>query len=190
MNDDAELMLRVKAGDDSAFEILVNRHKRRVINTVHRFLGRTDEAEDLAQDVFLNIYRSAARYEPQAKFTTYLYRIVVNRCINHARRGKIARFFGLESPGSERHPGAVTLEPVSTAPGPEQEAERRQTAETVNRAVLALPERQRLAVILRHYLGMDYAEIGATLSLSLPAVKSILHRGMATLRVNLKGLGS
>lgn len=186
LDSDAELMLRVKAGDIAAFESLVRRHQKRVINTVHRFLGRTEDAEDIAQDVFLGLYRSASRYEPTAKFTTYLYRLVANRCIDHSRRGRILRLLGFGAPGGEAEPGRAPVEPASTGPTPAQEALRKETAERVNRAVLALPARQRMAVLLRHYLGMDYGEVGTTLAMSSSAVKSVLHRAMEALRASLK----
>ncbi len=180
---DAELMLRVKDGDDAAFELLMTRHRTRVINTVYRFLGSTDEAEDLAQEVFLSLYRSAARYEPRAKFTTFLYRLVANRCINHSRRRKILQFFGF---GHGRL--SNTTEPTDRRASPAETAEQRQTAGQVNRAIQALPERQRLAIILRHYHGMDYSEIAATLNMTMPSVKSVLHRATLALRDKLRNL--
>jgi RNA polymerase sigma-70 factor (ECF subfamily) len=188
IDNDAELMLRVKDGDEAAFELLVHKHQKRVINTVYRFLGSTGEAEDLAQDVFLSLYRAAPRYEPRARFTTFLYRLVANRCINHARRRKVLRFLRLSSPQSRAEIGAVRLDPVDPAARPEELAERRQLAGTVTRALAALPERQRLAIILRHYQEMSYEEISTVLSLSVSSVKSSLHRARLALRDALQGV--
>jgi RNA polymerase sigma-70 factor (ECF subfamily) len=186
MSDDVKLMLRLKDGDESAFETLVERHRTRVINTAYRFTGQRDVAEDLAQDVFISLYRAAPRYEPRAKFTTYLYRIVANRCFNHNRRRKLARFFSLDSNpyGEEGAPSA--FQPVDQRATPEQESAHSELTEQIDAALAKLPERQRLAVVLRHYKGLSYAEIGESLSQPISAVKSLLHRGMMGLRVSLK----
>ncbi len=182
---DNDLMLRFKAGDEAAFEVLVVKHKLRVLNTIYRFIGRQDGAEDLAQEVFLSLYRAACRYQPRAKFTTYLYRIVANKCFNYVRRRRLVKFLSLDfSPAnSERN---YVLDPVDPRSNPEQQSEQRELAKEIKDALHSLPVRQRLVVVMKHYNGFSYLEISEALSLPLPAVKSLLHRAMMSLRVKLK----
>ncbi len=182
---DKNLMLRLKAGDESAFEELVAKHRKRVLNTIYRFIGRRDGAEDLAQEVFLSLYRAASRYQPRAEFTTYLYRIVANKCFNYSRRRRLVKFLSLDfSPAnSERN---YVLDPADLRSNPEQQSEQWEVAREIKDALHSLPMRQRLVVVLRHYNGLSYAEIGKALSLPLSAVKSLLHRAMMSLRGKLK----
>ncbi len=186
--EDLALMLRLKRGDDAAFEELVNKHKKRVLNTIYRFIGKRDDAEDLAQDVFIALYRAAPRYEPRAKFTTYLYRIIANRCFNYSRREKLARFLSLEElPFLRRGGKLLPREPADTRPDPEAESGGKELAAEMAAALALLPERQRLAVVMRYYSDLSYEEISQSLGIRLPAVKSLLHRGVVSLRAKLKG---
>jgi RNA polymerase sigma-70 factor (ECF subfamily) len=181
---DFALMERIGAGDHAAFKELVETHQDAVIGTVAKMLGNPSEAEDIAQQVFLRIWRNAKRYRPDAKFTTYLYTITRNLVFNETRRRSRKKEIPLDSgdpsdshhePGDDSHrqPDASLLE-----------AELRIA---VDKAIASLPETQRLAVILRRYEDLSYEEIAEVLELSVSAVKSQLFRARSSLREALAG---
>ena len=185
---DVALMLRIKAGDEDAFRELIERHQRAVISVIYRALGDAWESEDLAQRVFIQVFRSARRYQPTAKFTTWLYTITHNAIRNeYRRRARHAAesFDALTQPGETGEPGAQLADPQAIDPG--QLVIERELQEQIQTAVQLLPETQRTAVILCRFEGLPYEEIATVLNCSVSAVKSLLHRARETLKEKLRG---
>lgn len=183
---DAEVMLRVKEGDESAFDYLVQKYRRAMVNFMYRMAHNPAAAEDLAQEVFLRVYRSRQGYEANAKFTTWLYRIATNLAMNYVRDTRRERPENMVSlDGPQEDPGQA-LEVPDARPTAEETMARRQRLQAVRQRVQALPERQRLAVVMHKYQQMDYREIAEVLKLSESAIKSLLFRAYETLRVQLK----
>jgi RNA polymerase sigma-70 factor (ECF subfamily) len=183
---DAEIMLRVKAGDQSAFEYLVQKYRRPMLSFMYRMARNAAAAEDLAQEVFLRVYRSRENYEASAKFTTWLYRIATNLAVNHARDTRHERpevQVSLDEPGEE---SGTTLELPDASLNAEQAMVVRERMMAIRRKVEALPEQQRLAVIMHKYQQMDYKQIAEVLKKSESATKSLLFRAYETLREQLK----
>ena len=183
---DAEVMLRVKAGDQPAFDYLVQKYRRPLVSFMYRMARNTAVAEDLAQEVFLRVYRSRATYEASAKFTTWLYRIATNLAVNHARDTRHERpevTVSLDEPDEET---GTTLDVADGAVSAEEAHVRRERMAAIRGKVEALPERQRLAVIMHKYQQMDYKQIADVLKLSESATKSLLFRAYETLREQLK----
>jgi RNA polymerase sigma-70 factor (ECF subfamily) len=185
---DVALMLRVRDGDTDAFRVLVERHQRAVINTIHRAIGDAWEAEDLAQRVFLQVYRSAKRYEPTAKFTTWLFTITRNTILNEHRRRSRHAAESLEALQNPADPERVGWQATDTSmPDPAREAVESELKEKIMEAVQELPEAQRTAVILCRYEGLSYEEIAEVLGCTVSATKSLLHRARRTLKEKLRG---
>ena len=183
---DAEVMLRAKAGDQSAFEYLVQKYRRPIVSFMFRMARNAAAAEDLAQEVFLRVYRSRENYEASAKFTTWLYRIATNLAVNHARDTRHERpemQVNLDEPGEE---SGTTLEVPDTSLTAEQQMVRRERMLAIRMKVEALPEQQKLAVIMHKYQQMDYKQIAEVLKKSESATKSLLFRAYETLREQLK----
>ena len=183
---DADVMLRVKAGDDTAFAYLVQKYRRPMVNFMYRMSHNSAAAEDLAQEVFLRVYRSREGYEPSAKFTTWLYRIATNLAVNHARDTRHERpeaMVSLDEPDEE---SGTTMDVADSSLTAEQAILRRERMEAIRQKVQALPERQRLAVIMHKYQQFDYKQIAEVLKLSESATKSLLFRAYETLREQLK----
>ncbi|MGA2745220.1 MAG: sigma-70 family RNA polymerase sigma factor [Candidatus Sulfotelmatobacter sp.] len=183
---DAEIMLRAKAGDQSAFDYLVQKYRRPMVSFMYRMARNAAAAEDLAQEVFLRVYRSRASYEASAKFTTWLYRIATNLAVNHARDTRHERpevQVSLDEPNEE---SGATLELPDAGLTAEQVMVRRERMQAIRGKVEALPEQQRLAVIMHKYQQMDYKEIAQVLKKSESATKSLLFRAYETLRDQLK----
>jgi RNA polymerase sigma-70 factor, ECF subfamily len=184
--DDAHVMLRVRDGDDNAFDYLVQRYRRPMVSFMYRMVHNGAIAEELAQEVFLRVYRSRASYSADAKFTTWLYRIATNLAMNHARDTKHDR---PEEKASLDEVNAETGQAMDLAderPNIEQEILRRERLQAIRRHVEALPERQRMAVMMHKYQELDYRQIAEVLHLSESATKSLLFRAYETLRQNLK----
>jgi RNA polymerase sigma-70 factor (ECF subfamily) len=183
---DAEVMLRVKAGDQSAFDYLVQKYRRPLVSFMYRMARNTAAAEDLAQEVFLRVYRSRQTYEASAKFTTWLYRIATNLAVNHARDTRHERpevTVSLDEPDEET---GTTLDVADSSITAEEALVRRERMAAIRGKVEALPERQRLAVIMHKYQQMDYKQIADVLKLSESATKSLLFRAYESLREQLK----
>jgi RNA polymerase sigma-70 factor (ECF subfamily) len=183
---DAEVMLRVKAGDQSAFEYLVQKYRRPLVSFMYRMARNTAAAEDLAQEVFLRVYRSRQTYEASAKFTTWLYRIATNLAVNHARDTRHERpevTVSLDEPDEET---GTTLDVADGTMTAEEALMRRERMAAIRSKVEALPERQKLAVVMHKYQQMDYKQIADVLKLSESATKSLLFRAYQTLREQLK----
>jgi len=183
---DAEIMLRVKAGDQSAFEYLVHKYRRPMVSFMYRMARNAAAAEDLAQEVFLRVYRSRETYEATAKFTTWLYRVATNLAVNHARDTRHERpevQVSLDEPDEET---GTTLELPDTHLTAEQAMVRRERMKAIRSKVEALPEQQKLAVLMHKYQQMDYKEIAEVLKKSESATKSLLFRAYETLREQLK----
>ncbi|MGA8502435.1 MAG: sigma-70 family RNA polymerase sigma factor [Candidatus Sulfotelmatobacter sp.] len=183
---DAEVMLRVKAGDQSAFDYLVQKYRRPLVSFMYRLARNSAAAEDLAQEVFLRVYRSRQTYEASAKFTTWLYRIATNLAVNHARDTRHERpevTVSLDEPDEET---GTTLDVADGTITAEEALLRRERMLAIRGKVEALPERQKLAVIMHKYQQMDYKQIADVLKLSESATKSLLFRAYETLREQLK----
>ena len=183
---DAEVMLRAKAGDQSAFDFLVQKYRRPMVSFMFRMARNAAAAEDLAQEVFLRVYRSRENYEASAKFTTWLYRIATNLAVNHARDTRHERpevQVSLDEPDDE---SGTTLELPDSSLTAEQQMVRRERMLAIRAKVEALPEQQKLAVIMHKYQQMDYKQIAEVLKKSESATKSLLFRAYETLREQLK----
>lgn len=183
---DQEWMLRLKAGDEEALNVLVAQYRDPVVRFLYRMVHEQALAEELAQEVFLRVYRARKSYKPSARFTTWLYRIATNVGLNALRDGRMRRMeTPMETTEGTLSPAAVLAHPVANAEQAMLEAER--LAE-IRRAIEELPEKQRLAVLMHKYQEMDYAEIAEVLGCSESALKSLLFRAYETLRVRLKPL--
>ena len=183
---DAEIMLQVKAGDESAFEYLVQKYRRPMVSFMFRMAHSNAAAEDLAQEVFLRVYRSRESYEASAKFTTWLYRIATNLAVNHARDTRHERAentVSLDEPDAE---SGHTLDLPDRTPSAEETIVQRERVAAIRQRVQALPERQRIAVVMHKYQQMEYRQIADVLKLSESATKSLLFRAYETLREQLK----
>jgi len=183
---DAELMLRVKEGDGTSFAVLLEKHRASVTHFVYRLVQEQAVAEELAQEVFLRVYRSRSSYEPTAKFKTWLFRIATHLALNWIR--------------DERHErGQERLDDVPSDAPVRQVSDRRPSVEDrlvyqvklaeIRRAVAALPDKQRAAVLMHKYEEMEYAQIAKVLGCSESAVKSLLFRAYETLRARLAHMG-
>jgi len=176
-------MLAWQAGDESAFDRLVLEYSSQVYALLTRFLGPRQNREDLVQEVFLRVLRARERYEPTARFSTFLYRITFNIAVNESQRGA-AKDEQLQrsSPGGED--GLSELADAS-AVGPSRDLERQDVVQAVRHAIAALPENQRMALILAKYEELPHTDIAEVLGTSEKAVKSLVHRARETLRVAL-----
>src|SRR6516164_3649602 len=183
---DAEVMLRVAAGDDGAFDYLVEKFRRPMISFMYRMTRNQSVAEELAQEVFLRVYRSRQTYAASAKFTTWLYRIATNLAVNHARDTKYERpenTVNIDEPDTET---GLTVDVADRSLNAEQVILRRERLSAIRKHIEALPDRQRAAVIMHKYQNMDYKQIAGVLKLSESATKSLLFRAYETLRETLK----
>jgi len=183
---DAEIMLRVQAGDESAFPLLVEKFRRPLIGFMNRMARNQGVAEELAQEVFLRVYRSRQTYAAEAKFSTWLYRIATNLALNHLRDTRHEKpdiSVHLDEPDQETGRFPDVADKAITV---EENLLRRERALAIRRQVQSLPERQRLAVLMHKYQAMDYREISKVLKLSESATKSLLFRAYQTLREKLK----
>ena len=188
---DVQLMLDVKAGDEQSFALLLHRYRTPLVNFLYRMVRNREQAEDLAQEVFIRVYRARADYVPSAKFTTWLFRIATNLALNSLRDTRHQRMeVSLDAPvtvdseeGDER-----PLDVAEKNPNIEEHLVQEAQREMIRHAIDKLPEKQRAAVLLHKYQDLDYGEISKILSCSESALKSLLFRAYETLRVELAPL--
>ena len=179
--EDVRLMQLVSGGDTGAFEELIEKHQSLVAGTVARMLGSNSDVEDITQQVFIRVWKSARRYVPRAKFTTWLLKITRNLVFNELRRSKRHALVPLQTdPGGEEFPLKDEKNPAPDASLLETELQ-----QVIEDAIMQLPESQRMALILRRYEQLSYEEIAEILDLSVPAVKSVLFRARTELRSRL-----
>src|SRR5437667_3447589 len=180
--EDVRLMQLVGRGDTGAFEELIERHQSLVAGTVARMLGSNSDVEDIAQQVFIRVWKSARRYVPRAKFTTWLLKITRNLVFNEMRRSKRRGHVPLQSePGGEDHPPLKD----ETNRAPDASLLESELHQTIEEAIMHTPESQRMALVLRRYEQLSYEQIAEVLDLSVPAVKSVLFRARTELRSRL-----
>jgi RNA polymerase sigma-70 factor (ECF subfamily) len=179
---DAQLMLRVREGDDTSFALLLERHRGPVVHFLYRMVQNQPVSEELAQEVFLRVYRSRATYEPTAKFTTWLFRIATHVALNSIRDRKKEK--GHESLDEEMLDG-LERQVADRQQTVEQEMVHEVKLREVRQAIEALPAKQRAAVLMHKYEGLDYAQIAGVLSCSESAIKSLLFRAYEALRDRL-----
>jgi RNA polymerase sigma-70 factor (ECF subfamily) len=179
--EDVRLMRLVARGDTAAFEELIERHQALVIGTVARMLGSNSDVEDIAQQVFIRVWKSAGRYVPRAKFTTWVLKITRNLVFNELRRSKRRALVPIQTdPNAEE----IQLKDEA-AQSPDASLLETELQQAIDKAIAELPETQRMAVILRRYQDLSYEQIGDVLDLSVPAVKSVLFRARTELRGRL-----
>jgi RNA polymerase sigma-70 factor, ECF subfamily len=182
---DAELMLRVKDGDSASFGLLLEKHRSPVVHFLYRMIQNRAVAEELAQEVFLRVYRSRATYEPTAKFTTWLFRIATHLALNALRDGKHERFQERLDDGS---PELQVRQLPDSRPSVEEHMVYQAKLDEVRRAVALLPDKQRAAVLMHKYEELEYSQIAKVLNCSESAVKSLLFRAYEALRARLAHL--
>jgi RNA polymerase sigma-70 factor (ECF subfamily) len=179
---DAELMLRVKDGDGASFGVLLEKHRTSVVHFLYRMVQNHAVAEELAQEVFLRVYRSRESYEASAKFTTWLFRIATHLALNALRDNKNEKLQDRLDDDSADMPARQVTDQRPTI---EQRMVYQDRLDEVRRAVATLPEKQRAAVLMHKYEEMEYSQIAKVLSCSESAVKSLLFRAYETLRARL-----
>jgi RNA polymerase sigma-70 factor (ECF subfamily) len=180
-SEDVRLMELVGHGDMLAFEQLVERHQALVAGTVARMLGSNSEVEDIAQQVFIRVWKSAARYTPRAKFTTWLLKITRNLVFNELRRSKRRAHVPMQSDAEAEE---IPLKD-ETSPAPDASLLEHELQAAIEDAITQLPDTQRMALVLRRYEQLSYDQIAEILDLSVPAVKSLLFRARSELRERL-----
>ena len=183
---DTLLMLRVKRGDRDSFTELVEHWKHPVIGFIYRTLPDPDEAEDLAQATFVQLWKTAARYQPTARFSTFLFTIARNLCLNEIRRRVRHPADSLDEPRPDDEDHPLRQIKDHRQPGADAETTRSELFNLVDEALAALPEKQRTALILCRDGELSYEEIAAVLGTSLQATKSLIHRARETLKLRLK----
>ncbi|HWH71057.1 MAG TPA: sigma-70 family RNA polymerase sigma factor [Candidatus Sulfotelmatobacter sp.] len=186
LDPDAALMLRVKQGDSGAFAELVERYKQPVMNLVYRMLHDAAEAEDLAQNVFVQVYKSAYRYEVSSKFSTWLFTIARNLCLNEIRRRSRHPVDSMEAAHPEQEDQPLQQFEDKKTFSPPESLLQGELEEKVEQALAELPENQRTALLLCRQEELSYEEIARVLGCSLSATKSLIHRGRETLKEKLK----
>ena len=172
---DGELMRRAGIGDAGAFRVLLDRHLRPITVFAYRMLGESAEAEDVAQETFLKLWRQAPRWRAEARATTWLHRVAHNLCLDRLRARRTVRF-------------AYAPDPPDRAPGPLGDHHRRQVSRAVDSALAALPPRQRAAITLVHHQELSQAQAAAVMGVSVEALESLLARGRRALRERLSPL--
>jgi RNA polymerase sigma-70 factor (ECF subfamily) len=180
--EDLALMAKVARGDENAFAKIVAKHQDAVLGTVAKMTNQSSDTEDIAQQVFIRLWKSAERYQPTAKFTTFLFTITRNLVFNATRKKSGKNEYSFDAlEGKWRQ----SIEDKSSDSRPDKSIEQTELRQIIDQAISSLPEKQRLAVILRRYEKMPYEEIAETLGISVPAVKSQLFRARTALRESL-----
>jgi RNA polymerase sigma-70 factor (ECF subfamily) len=180
--EDLALMAKVARGDEDAFAKIVAKHQHAVLGTVAKMTNQSSDTEDIAQQVFIRLWKSAERYQPTAKFTTFLFTITRNLVFNATRKKSGKNEYSFDAlEGKWRQ----SIEDKSSDSRPDKLIEQTELRQIIDQAISSLPEKQRLAVVLRRYEKMPYEEIAETLGISVPAVKSQLFRARTALRDSL-----
>ena len=177
-----DLMAQVAEGDEYAFEILVRRHETPILNLIYRFIGDRTQANDLSQEVFMRVWKAAKTYKAEAKFTTWIYRITANLCLNELKSyGKRKLLFG-ERPIEE---GQTLNAESNVSPSAEDILLAEERSRQISDALQNLPENQRMALILKRYDNLSYGEIAKIMECSVSAVESLLVRAKRNLKEKL-----
>jgi len=177
-------MTRIAGGDEVAFEILVDRHQTSVLNLVYRFIGDRTQAKDLAQEVFLRVWQAAKSYKPDAKFTTWIYRITANLCLNELKSARRRRWL-LFHPSDDGSANAIEETVSDGSPSPEDLLLAKERNRQLSEALQSLPDNQRMALILKRNDDLSYQEIAKILNCSVSAVESLLVRAKRNLQKKL-----
>jgi len=188
MNEDphVQLMLRFQKGDEDAFRQLFEKYKTPLLNFIYRYCQDKRIAEELSQEVFLRVYRTASTYQPDAKFSTWIYRIATNICLNEKRTRKYRYEVELiHRSGADKKRGFEVVD-QKTFTSIDDKIAQEERLHSVRKAISELPEKQRLALVCNEYEQLSYKEIGEVLQCSEGAVKSIIHRAKTALKSNLK----
>ena len=180
---DAQLMLRVRDGDEDSFRVLLDKHRNPLVHFLYRMVQEQPVSEELAQEVFLRIYRSRASYEPTARFTTWMFRIATHLALNWLRDEKNER--ATERLDEDRGGDLPSRELPDRKPSVEQRMVYQARLQEIRDAISALPDKQRAAVLMHKYQEMEYAQIASALECSESAIKSLLFRAYETLRARL-----
>jgi RNA polymerase sigma-70 factor (ECF subfamily) len=180
-----ELMTRVAKGDEDAFETLVNRHQISILNFTCRFVGNRAQAKDLAQEVFLRVWQSAKSYEPKAKFTTWIYRVTANLCLNELKSSRLRKWFSFHR-SDEGNEKSVEETYSNGSPSAEDILLAKERSRQISAALKGLPENQRMALVLKRYDDLSYEEIARIMGCSVSAVESLLVRAKRTLQEKLR----
>jgi RNA polymerase sigma-70 factor (ECF subfamily) len=180
---DADLMMRVKKGDMDAFHTLFDKHKEGIVNFCYRYCGHRAIGEELAQEVFIRVYKAAGRYRPKARFTTWLYRIATNLCLNELRKGEYRQ--QIESLNQNERRGKHAESTYRPGPTPETQYQEREQVDLVQRGLSQLPHRQRAALLLRIKGEFSYREIAEQLGCTENHVKVLIYRGRQRLKAQL-----
>jgi RNA polymerase sigma-70 factor (ECF subfamily) len=175
---DAALMMSFQNGDAGAFEQILDKYHRPIVNFIYKIVNNRGEAEELAQDVFLRIYRAKDRYEPRARFASWIYRIATNVSLKAASRARRLRIW---SPSTEEE-SRVQETFRDYRPNAEAQMVEAERAEVIRRALRRLPPKERVAIVLRRYEGLSYKEIADAMSCTEAAVKTYIHRGKLHVR--------
>ncbi len=186
MDPDALLMLDFQAGRLEAFEELFARHARAVVNYAFRFVRDRAVAEELAQEVFLRIHDAAGGYHPEARFTTWLYRIATNVCLNEVRRPRFKARHEAISADRDNPEAAYAVRIVDGRPAPDAILHQHDLRRAIKQGLDSLPEKQRLAFVLSKYQGLSYAEVAEVMKTTEKAVKSLIHRAKESLAERLR----
>jgi len=186
LDEDVQLMLKFKTGDNSSFEAILEKYHSPLINFFYRFVGDKIEAEDLAQEAFLRIYRSRHNYKPKAKLSTWIYCIAKNIALNELRRRATHRAASLEET-IDAEDSEIKIQFADTTQNlPSQELEKKELENIIKKAIDSLPIHQKTAIILRRFEEFSYEEIAQIMKCSISAVKSLLNRAKENLKEKLK----
>jgi RNA polymerase sigma-70 factor, ECF subfamily len=178
---DSELMVAYQNGDNLAFDQLLDKYHRSIVNFIYKFVNNAAEAEDLAQEVFLRVHRARAGYEPRARFAAWIYRIAANVALKEAGRKRRMRFWS-RNHNSQGEPPDDGIPVPDPAPNAERGLLASEMGRVVRRAILALPEKERLALVLRRYEELSYRDIAEVMNCTEAAVKTYIHRGKLHVR--------
>lgn len=188
-DDDIRLFLSFQRGDKQSFEKLLDKYEKPLLNFIYRIVDNKEDAEDLAQEVFLRIYLDVANYKPSAKFSTWLYRIATNICIDWQRKcSRRLQPASIDSPVGTNEGEMIREIPDSSQTTPDVSVEKKQISESIQFALLSLPANQRIALTLKVYENKSYQEISEIINCSVSAVESLLFRARNTLKEQLKNI--